>query len=148
MDEQLISDMTRIHYNSKKNNTDIKKCWYRLGERLMNRTKLGLRTESAVEARRTYHYYTEDYGNWIGPSPRQFSKMNRQKFALLLEGRKEVNGVTLISEGESLSRLPSLPRSHVTGHVTGTSGNGSIPLSANLSIDPLSPPRPVPLSPQ
>src|SRR5262245_24233107 len=144
MDEQLIADMTRIHYNSKKNNTDIKKCWYRLGERLINGTKLGLHKESAVGACRTYQYYSEDYGNWVGPSPRQFSKMNRQKFALLLEGRKEVNGVTLIPEGESLSRLPSLPRSHVTRHVTGTSENGSISLSANLNIDPLSPPRPVP----
>src|SRR5262245_61539247 len=124
MDEQLIEDMTRIHYNSKKNNTDIKKCWYRLGERLINGTKLGLHKESAVGARRTYLYYQEDYGNWNGPSPRQFSKMNRQKFALFMETRKEVNGVTSISEGESLSRLTSLLRSHVTGHVQGACGTG------------------------
>src|SRR5262245_5908488 len=102
--------MTKIHYNSKKNNTDIKKCWYCLGERLLKGQKLGLHKKSAVGARRIYLYYSKDFGNWIGLSPRQLSKLNWLKFANLLNGReeKEVNDVTSIPEGESLSRLLSL----------------------------------------
>ena len=61
MDNQTLNDMQIIHYNQKKNDTEVKKRWYRLGKKLVEGHKLGLHKESATGARRTYWFYTEKF---------------------------------------------------------------------------------------
>lgn len=64
-----------------------KENWYKIGEVLLKGHKPKLHKESAVSARRTYRYYSIDYGNWEGPSPRELGKMNEKKFNRLLAER-------------------------------------------------------------
>ena len=66
-----------------------KKDWYKIGEVMSRGHKVKLHKESLVAARRTYKYYSVDHGNWEGPSPRELSKMNEEKFTRLLAERNQ-----------------------------------------------------------
>jgi hypothetical protein len=117
--EKLINALTKIHFNTKKNNVEAKKQWYKVGKSLLNGQKIKMHNESKVGARRTYLYYKENKGDWFGPSPQQLVKIKKLEFEYLLDQRREVSGVTLISEEGNLSRLtPEISDSHVTGHMT------------------------------
>src|SRR5262245_19284276 len=124
MDERTFADLTALHFNNKKNDFEMKKKWYRIGKKLINKEKIPLCAETKVGARRTYHLYKVNKGDWKGPSTRQLSKMGRLKFNQLLQEREnKVNGVTLTFEGESLSGLN--PQNHVTGDVAVSWINGT-----------------------
>jgi len=66
-----------------------KKDWYKIGEVMSKGHKVKLHKESQVAARRTYEYYSIDHGNWEGPSPRELSKTNKEKYAQLLAERRQ-----------------------------------------------------------
>ena len=84
MEERL----RRIHLNQKKNDTSIKKDWYKVGKALLRGEKVRLHKESQVGARRTYRFYTISKGNWDGPSPRALSKIRKSRFEELLQQRE------------------------------------------------------------
>src|SRR5262245_40688557 len=106
MDKRTFADLTELHFNNKKNDPGMKKKWYRIGKKLLNKEKIPLCAETKVGARRTYRLYSINKGDWDGPSTRQLSKMGRLRFNQLLQERKnKVNEVTLTFEGESLSGL-------------------------------------------
>ena len=66
-----------------------KRNWYKIGEVMSRGHKVKLHKESQVAARRTFKYYSVDSGNWEGPSPRELSKMNKEKFTRLLAERNQ-----------------------------------------------------------
>src|SRR5262245_61299576 len=101
MDDQTFADLTILHFNNKKNDLEMKKKWYRIGKKLLNKEKIPLCAETKVNARQTYLLYNIGKGDWKGSLTRQFFKMGRFKFYQLLEERKKkVNGVTLTFERE------------------------------------------------
>src|ERR1044072_3382805 len=53
--------------------------------------------EQRVSAGQTYRYYWINKEIWDGPSPREFSKMNKDTFKRLLKGREEMEGETLLT---------------------------------------------------
>ena len=107
----------KVKKNTKKNNTKIKKQWYIIGKYLLEGNKVKLHAESKVGARRTYLYYNYNKGDWNGLTPRQFSKMRKEEFEIRLKFRKEVNGVTSLSDGGNLSGSNPSEENHVTGQV-------------------------------
>src|ERR1043166_3139705 len=107
----------KVKKNTKKNDIEIKKQWYIIGKYLTEGNKVKLHSESKVGARRTYRYYNYNKGDWKGPTPRQFSKMRKEEFKLRLRFRKEVNGVTSLSDGGNLSGSNLSKENHVTGQV-------------------------------
>ena len=96
---------------------EAKKQWYIIGKYLLEGNKVKLHSESKVGARRTYLYYNYDKGDWNGPITHQFSKMKKEEFELRLKFRKEVNGVTSLSDGRNLSGSNPTEENHVTGQV-------------------------------
>ena len=80
--EETATIMQRIRrYNHKRDGEKMKKDWYEIGRRLIAEgEKLKMHNETKKGARRTYIFYEVDSGNWEGPSARQFSKMNAERF--------------------------------------------------------------------
>ena len=59
----------------------MKKDWYEIGRRLIaDGEKLKMYNETKKGVWRTYIFYETDFGNQEGPSARQFSKMNAERF--------------------------------------------------------------------
>ena len=77
-----VKRTTNKQYERKQN-------WYKIGEVLSRGHTVKLHKESLVAARRTYEYYSIERGNWEGPSPRELSKMNEEKFTRLLAERNQ-----------------------------------------------------------
>ena len=69
--------------------------------------------EQKMSTRRTYKYYRIRRGDWIGLSPREFGKMNKEKYRRLLKGREEIERETLL-EAESSTIIER--RSRRTAH--------------------------------
>ena len=90
--------LERINKNRKKSGEDNKIDFFILGEYLTLKGKLPKKwhNESKLSAKRTYQYYKINEGNWIGPSPRQLGKMNKEKFESVLKGREQLFGKTLL----------------------------------------------------
>ena len=107
----------KVKGNTRKKDKEIKKQWYIIGKYLLEGNKVKLHSESKVGARRTYLYYNYNKGDWNGPSSRQFSKMRKEEFERRLRFRKEVNGVTSLSDGGNLSGSNPSEENHVTGQV-------------------------------
>ena len=81
--------LRRIHLNTKKNDVNNKKNWYKVGKKLLSGEKFKWHDESKVGARRTYRFYSVNKGVWNGPTPRQLAKMRKSKFEELLSRRLE-----------------------------------------------------------
>src|SRR5262245_61562519 len=110
---KIVDILTAIHFNQKKNDPANKKQWYKIGKIILQGNKVKMHAQSKVGARRTYRYYNINKENWEGPSPRQFSKMRQTQFKWYLH-KRQVNGVTCNSRGESLSELnPTTTRNHM-----------------------------------
>jgi hypothetical protein len=88
-----------IKKNKKEGNIKARKAWYRIGKYLCKGRKIEMHKESKVGARRVYRYYRIGKGDWNGPSPRKFSKMNNEKFQQVLKGREQLKGETLLETG-------------------------------------------------
>jgi hypothetical protein len=52
----------------RRDKTQSKKEWYEIGKTIAEGYKVKMHTESQVGARRTYAYYSKNYGDWEGPS--------------------------------------------------------------------------------
>src|SRR5262245_42861049 len=118
--EKIENSLVAVHFNTKKNDVGAKRHWYRLGKYLLNGNKLKMHPQSKVGARCTYRFYQVSKGDWNGPSPRQFSKMNKVSFELLLGQRiTESQGSDFFLEGGNLSGFsPTVRASHVDDAVT------------------------------
>ena len=114
---KLVEAFQKVRKNTKKNDQEIKKQWYIIRKYLLEGNKVKLHSESKVGARRTYLYYNYNKGDWNGPTSRQFSKMRKEEFELRLKFRKEVNGVTSLSDGRNLSGSNLSEENHMTGQV-------------------------------
>src|SRR5262245_32827986 len=77
LNEKIENSLVAVHFNTKKNDVGTKRHWYRLGKYLLNGNKLKIHPQSKVGARRIYRFYQVSKGDWNGPSPRQFSKINK-----------------------------------------------------------------------
>ena len=77
-----IMKRLRGRYGNRHDNIEPKKRdWYKIGKYLLGKNKIrGLHKESQVSARRTYHYYNYNKGNWEGPTAKQLGKMDHYKF--------------------------------------------------------------------
>src|ERR1044071_9380272 len=81
--EELLE---RISKNIKKKSVAVKRNYYRLERKIVkDNEKVKLHHEQKVSARRTYKYYRIRRGDWIGPSPREFGKMTKDRFERLLK---------------------------------------------------------------
>src|ERR1044072_1627232 len=109
--EELLE---RISKNTKKKSIEAKRNYYRLGRRIVkDNEKVKLHHEQKVSARRTYRYYRIRRGDWIGPLPREFGKMTKDRFERLLKGQEEIEGETLLEAEPSVTRKR---RSRSTAH--------------------------------
>ena len=124
MDEIL----ERIKNNTKKNNVNNKKDWYKVGKALLKGEKIKWNKESKVAIRRVYRYYTLGKGDWNGPTPRTFAKMDRKSFEEKVKQRREQKDdevleeiSELISNFEGKDLLGIEPRG-MTVHVTESRG--------------------------
>ena len=68
--------------NLKKWNSQVtnKKEWYKIGKVVNKGFKIKLCKESRTAAKRTYRFYNIEKGNWEGPMPWRFGKMNQEEF--------------------------------------------------------------------
>ena len=85
--------------NPVKKEDERKQQWYCIGKVVYEGHKVTLHKESKLAAKRTYIYY-HNKGNWIGPSARQFGKMNQAQFQLELEEKEMVLQMSLRDEAE------------------------------------------------
>ena len=76
-----------------------KRKWCSIGKVVYEGHTVKLHKESKLAAKRTYIYY-HDKGNWIGPTPRQFGKMNQAQFQKELEEKEVVQQMLLEDEIE------------------------------------------------
>ena len=75
--------------SDKSRDYERKKEWYKIGEVMSRGHELKLYKSGKLSARRTYEYYSVDYGNWEGPSSRELSKKNETSYERLLAERKQ-----------------------------------------------------------
>src|ERR1044072_9378608 len=76
-----------------------KRKWCSIGKVVYEGHTVKLHKESKLAAKRMYIYY-HDKGNWIGPTPRQFGKMNQAQFQKELEEKEVVRQMLLADEIE------------------------------------------------
>src|ERR1044071_2028261 len=79
----LEQRLEKIKNSSRKNLTENKKNWYKIGKRILQKFPVKMYPESKTSARRTYQYYHYAKGDWEGPTTRAFGKMNKAKFEQL-----------------------------------------------------------------
>ena len=82
-----------------KTDEERKQRWYAIGKVVYEGHTVKLHKESKLAAKRTYIYY-HDKGNWIGPTARQFGKMNLAQFQKELEEKEVVRQMLLEDEIE------------------------------------------------
>src|ERR1044072_3223633 len=76
-----------------------KQKWYAIGKVVYEGHIVKLHKESKLAAKRTYIYY-HDKGNWVGPTARQFGKMNQAQFQKELEEKEVIRQMLLTDEIE------------------------------------------------
>src|ERR1044072_2325892 len=76
----LEQRIEKVKNSSRKNLTENKKNWYKIGKRILQQFPVKIHPESKTGARRTYQFYHYAKGDWEGPTARAFSKMNKRKF--------------------------------------------------------------------
>ena len=96
--------LQRIHNNTRKLSLSNKKDWYEVGKYLYYGGKIKMHNSNKMAARRTYELYSIFYGDWTGPSPRQLSKINKNKFRELVNERNQRLDINLgIEELDNLN---------------------------------------------
>src|SRR5687767_315725 len=103
--EEIVKlTLRRINRNTKINSQQSKRDHHFMGCYMKHHGKLPVKwhKESQVAARRAYQYYSVDYGDWEGPSPRKMAKMGREKFEELLKRREELKrGILLENDNNT-----------------------------------------------
>ena len=84
---------------SKQTEEERKQKWYMIGKVVNEGHTVNLHKESRLAAKRIYIYY-HDKGNWVGPTARQFGKMNVAQFQKELEEKEVVRQLLLADEIE------------------------------------------------
>src|ERR1044071_5978149 len=76
----LEQRLEKVKNSSRKNLTENKKNWYKIGKRILQQFPVKMHPKSKTGVRRTYQYYHYAKEDWEGPTTRAFGKMNKRKF--------------------------------------------------------------------